>query len=140
MKRLSAVQCLWMLSLCACERSTGTAAESVTPVQDIDSLRAAAAHGDPAASDRVASYYFERAPSFPTSERMRWDRIAAENGSTSGAMFLALEYYHRSGPLDCRAAQAWAKLVLARTGGATDIAIDRRTTEDLLKKIRSTSC
>ena len=140
MRRLSAL--LIVLSLCGCQRPAGTGAESVTPVPNIDSLRAAAADGDPAASDRVVSYYLERAPSFPASERMRWDRVAANNGSISGAFALAVEYYHRNGPSDCRAAQAWANVVLARAGDATDpnVALEGRSAEDLLNKIQSTSC
>jgi hypothetical protein len=138
MRCLSALRCLVVLSLCACERHVATAAESVPPVPDIVSLKAAAAHGDAAASDRVVSYYFDRASSFPASERMLWDGIAANNRSILGALSLALEYYHRDAPSDCKAARAWAIVVLARTGAepTSETAVTaRRSAEDLLHEI-----
>ena len=133
---------LFALLLCACDRHTESAGASVTPVPNIESLKLAAARGDRAASDRVVSYYFEREPSFPASEIMQWDHVAANNGSILGALNLAFEYYHRDGPFNCKAAKAWARVVLAETGNNTarPDAVARRSAQVLLNEPRLSSC
>jgi hypothetical protein len=142
MRRLSALLYLFAFFLVACERHIETAGESVTPAPEIESLKVAAANGDRAASDRVANYYFERESSFPASEIMRWDHVAANNGSIPGALNLAFEYYHLDGPFNCKAAKAWARVVVARTGNTPSpvAAVARRSAEDLLNESRLRSC